>query len=236
MNQPFVVCHMLASLDGKIDGDFFGAPETLSALSAYGSLRGHYMPEATVYGTTTMLGGYADRPAPKFSQTTKLQYAEDYISPEGIKTANFIVSLDPNGTLGFSSHIIRKSGRAPAHVIQVLTSQASAEYLTYLREKGISYLFAGEKTISCKLLLDKLAQHFRISRVMVAGGGITNWSFLREGLIDELSLVLAPVADGGQAASIFEQGRFFASGKPTAFRLLEVKQLDGNALWLRYGS
>ena len=236
MNQPFVVCHMLASLDGKIDGDFFGAPETLSALSAYGSLRGHYMPEATVYGTTTMLGGYADRPAPKFSQTTRIQYAEDYISPEGIKTANFIVSLDPNGTLGFSSHIIRKSGRAPAHVIQVLTSQVSAEYLTYLREKGISYLFAGEKTISCKLLLDKLAQHFRISRVMVAGGGITNWSFLREGLIDELSLVLAPVADGGQAASIFEQGRFFASGKPTAFRLLEVKRLDGNALWLRYGS
>ena len=236
MNQPFVVCHMLASLDGKIDGDFFGAPETLPALSAYGSLRGHYLPEATVYGTTTMLGGYADRPAPKFSQTTKIQYAEDYISPEGVKTANFIVSLDPNGTLGFSAHIIWKSGRAPAHVIQVLTSQVSAEYLTYLRERGISYLFAGEKTINCKLLLDKLAQHFRINRVMVAGGGITNWSFLREGLIDELSLVLAPVADGGQAASIFEQGRFFSGGKPAAFRLLEVKQLDGNALWLRYGS
>ena len=236
MNKPFVVCHMLASLDGKIDGDFFGAPETLPALSAYGSLRGHYMPEATVYGATTMLGGYADRQAPKFSQTTKIQYAEDYISPEGVKTANFIVSLDPNGTLGFSSHIIRKSGRAPAHVIQVLTSQVSAEYLTYLREKGISYLFAGEKTISCKLLLDKLAQHFRISRVMVAGGGITNWSFLREGLIDELSLVLAPVADGGHAASTFEQGRFFSGGNPAAFRLLEVKQLDGNALWLRYGS
>lgn len=236
MNQLFVVCHTLASLDGKIDGDFFGATETLPALSAYGSLRGHYMPEATVYGATTMLGGYADRQAPEFSRTTRIQYAEDYISPEGIKTANFIVSLGPSGTLGFSSHITRKSGRTPAHVIQVLTSQVSAEYLAYLREKGISYLFAGEKTIICKLLLDKLAQHFRISRVMVAGGGVTNWSFLLEGLIDELSLVLAPVADGGRAASIFEQGRFFSSGKPAAFRLLEVKRLDGDALWLRYGS
>ena len=28
MDRPFVVCHMLASLDGKIDGAFFGAPET----------------------------------------------------------------------------------------------------------------------------------------------------------------------------------------------------------------
>ena len=72
--------------------------------------------------------------------------------------------------------------------------------------------------------------------MLAYGGGVTNWSFLLEGLIDELSLVLAPVADGGRAASIFEQGRFFSSGKPAAFRLLEVKRLDGDALWPRYGS
>lgn len=28
MERPFVACHMLASLDGKIDGAFFGAPAT----------------------------------------------------------------------------------------------------------------------------------------------------------------------------------------------------------------
>lgn len=56
----FVVCHMLASLDGKIDGAFFGAPETAPALHAYGELRGFYHCQATLYGTTTMLGGYAD--------------------------------------------------------------------------------------------------------------------------------------------------------------------------------
>ena len=28
MERPFVVYHMLASLDGKIDGAFFGAPAT----------------------------------------------------------------------------------------------------------------------------------------------------------------------------------------------------------------
>lgn len=30
INRPFVVCHMLASLDGKIDGDFFSVKESLS--------------------------------------------------------------------------------------------------------------------------------------------------------------------------------------------------------------
>ena len=56
MERPFVVCHMLASLDGKIDGAFFGAPEAAPALKAYGELRNFYGCQATLYGTTTMLG------------------------------------------------------------------------------------------------------------------------------------------------------------------------------------
>lgn len=62
-----------------------------------------------------------------------------------------------------------------------------------------------------------------------------NWSFAQAGLIDELSLVIAPVADGGTTAvSIFEQSDFLHSDAPVAFELSEVKKLDGNALWLRY--
>ena len=49
--KPFVVCHMLASLDGKIDGAFFGMPETAPALKAYGDLRGFYGCPAILYGT-----------------------------------------------------------------------------------------------------------------------------------------------------------------------------------------
>lgn len=60
MERPFVVCHMLASLDGKIDGACFGAQQTAPALQVYGELRGFYGCQATLYGTTTMLGGYAD--------------------------------------------------------------------------------------------------------------------------------------------------------------------------------
>lgn len=57
MERPFVVCHMLTSLDGKIDGAFFGVPETIPAIKAYGELRSFYGCQATLYGTTTMLGG-----------------------------------------------------------------------------------------------------------------------------------------------------------------------------------
>ena len=77
---------------------------------------------------------------------------------------------------------------------------------------------------------------FGIRRLMLAGGGVTNWSFLQEGLIDELSLVIAPVADGSTTAvSCFECADFLPQyGGPAAFRLKGAEPLEGDALWLRY--
>ena len=235
MNRPFVVCHMLTSLDGKIDGAFFGAPESASALKAYGELRGFYGCQATLYGTTTMLGGYADGRLSRLPMENDALPKEDFINPEGLAVGNFIVSIDPKGILSFSSHILEKKGRTAAHVIEVLTSQVSSEYLSYLRQRGISYLFAGDSSLDCAVLLYKLYEQFGIEKLMVAGGGVVNWSFLAEGLIDELSLVIAPVADGGTTAvSIFEQSELLPHREPMAFHFMEAKALDGDALWLRY--
>ena len=64
MERPFVVCHMLTSLAGKIDGAFSAAPQTAPALRAYGELRSFYRCQAVLYGAATMLGGYAYGPAP----------------------------------------------------------------------------------------------------------------------------------------------------------------------------
>ena len=231
----FVVCHMLTSLDGKIDGDFFRAPETGPAQQAYGSLRGFYRCQATLYGTTTMLGGYADGAVSSLPEEAPESSRQDFINPEGLAVGNFIVSMDPKGELAFSSHILEKKGRPAAHVIEALTSKASFAYRAYLRRQGVSYLIAGEESLDCALLLRKLHSLFAIDRLMIAGGGVTNWSFLQEGLIDELSLVVAPVADGGTSAvSIFERPSFLPDHGPVPFTLLEAKALEGNGLWLRY--
>ncbi len=231
----FTVCHMLTSLDGKIDGDFFSAPGAVPALEAYGALRGFYGCPATLYGTTTMLEGYADGPAPQLSQAGDFPPKEDFINQDGRSVGNFIVSVDPKGKLGFSSGTLEKKGRPAAHVIEALTEQASPAYLAYLKKRGISYLFAGRERLDCALLLQKLQAGFGIERLMVAGGGVVNWSFLQEGLLDELSLVVAPVADGNTTSvSIFERADFLPPHGPVSFALKEAKPLDGNVLWLRY--
>ena len=78
MNKPFVVCHMLASLDGKIDGEFFSAQESQPALAEYGKLRGFYGCQATLYGTTTMMGSFSEGVAREFPEITDSYPREDY--------------------------------------------------------------------------------------------------------------------------------------------------------------
>ena len=114
MSGMFVVCHMLASLDGKIDGAFFGAVEAAPASRAYGELRKYYGCQATLYGTTTMLGGYADGKVGSLSSISTPLSQEDWVNVKGRDMDNFIVSVDPKGELAFSSHISEKKGRERA--------------------------------------------------------------------------------------------------------------------------
>ena len=70
---------------------------------------------------------------------------------------------------------------------------------------------------------------------MLEGGGETNGSFLREGLVDELSLLLTPVADGrlGEPALFDVEGT--QPRKAVAkLRLKSVRKAATGMLWIRY--
>ena len=232
MDRPTVICHILLSLDGKIDGAFFSAPETMPALRKYGEVRKFYDCPATIYGTTTMAEGYADGFVSELPETDAAFPREDHLGDSDVK--NYIVSLDGEGVLKWHGKYLEKKGRPKTHVIEVLTEKVSDRYLAYLRGFGISYLFAGKETIDCALLLQKLKTLFGIDRVMLAGGGVTNQAFAASGLIDELSIVLAPTADGDSgSASLFETGGF-SPAAPAAYSLKTVEQIENDTLWLRY--
>ncbi|MBD5527707.1 MAG: RibD family protein [Lachnospiraceae bacterium] len=232
MNRPYVICHMLASLDGKTEGEFFSLPECRDAAAEYGNIRNFYKCQATLYGTTTMLEGYSDGLAENLPKADKTYSKEDHI--EKSETENYIVAIDTKGILGYNSAYSERKGRPKAHIIEALTEAVSEDYLAYLQKVGISYIFAGKERLDCGVLLEKLYKLFGITRLMIAGGGVTNRSFLNENLIDELSLVIAPVSGGNNdSVSVFESSDFVCGGKPAAFDLTEVKQIGG-CLWLRY--
>ena len=232
MERPYVICHILTAIDGKIDGEFFAMPETLPALKKYGEIRSFYDCKATIYGTTTVAEGYSDGYLAEQMICEKVYPREDFIADKSAE--NFIISLDPKGVLKWGGGWLEKKNRPKSHVVEVLTDGVADGYIGYLRELGVSYIFAGKDTIDCGLLLKKLKDLLGLERVMLAGGGVTNQSFAAAGLIDELSLVISPTADGDSgSASIFETGGFSAPS-PKAYKLKAVEQGEGDVLWLRY--
>lgn len=71
--------------------------------------------------------------------------------------------------------------------------------------------------------------------MMVGGGGTLNWSFVQNGLVDEVSVILSPIANGDPGGH-----RFFVAKEPytqikeTAFQLETVETLEHGTLWIRY--
>ena len=228
MNRPYTVCHIFSALDGGIVGNYMYAPETAAAREQYGKLRATFDSNAILYGTTTMLdfcdGYVADLPK------CKPVDRKDYIAPHAEK--NYVIAIDRHGRLAYSNGYLERHGLRQ-HIIEVLTKEVSDEYLAYLREKGISYIFAGNKDLECEIAMVKIKEIFGIKRLVIAGGGYIDWAFADSGMIDELSLVLAPAADGEQNVTVFERSDS-SLNRVIAFTLKDVVILDGNAVWLRY--
>lgn len=116
-----------------------------------------------------------------------------------------------------------------------MTGRASNAYKAFLRRLNIPYIIAGEDTLDCALAMNKLFRLFHVRTLMLGGGGILNWSFLQEGLCDEISIVIAAAADGSvKTPALFSDAGEFAESKAVSFRLLGIEEKQGGSLWLRY--
>ena len=233
MERPYVICHILSSLDGKITGSFMGTTAAGSLGAEYGKYRTEMNADAWLYGTAT---------TKEFTDFRKPVLEEMDEAPEGDFIAEdsanlYFVSVDVDGEIGWESGTFRNKGRAPAHVIEILTTTTPSAYKAYLRKTGVSYIIAGENKLDCETAMRKLYELFHIEKVLICGGGIVNWSFLQADMVDELSLFLAPVTDGSTGtASLFTQIPSLAEGKPVEFLLKEVERIGDGGLRLNYQS
>lgn len=198
MKRPYVVCHILSSLDGKINGPFMGTETAGRLAGEYGAMRSEMDADAWMYGTTTTQE-FTDFRKP---ERAELESAEasgpvpdgDFVADD--RAELYYVSVDTEGVIGWESGEFRNRGRAPAHVIEILTEGTPSSYKAYLRKRDVSYIIAGKEKLDCREAMEKLYRLFRIEKLLLCGGGGADWSFLDAGVVDELSLLMAPVTDG----------------------------------------
>jgi 2,5-diamino-6-(ribosylamino)-4(3H)-pyrimidinone 5'-phosphate reductase len=221
--KPYVICHMLGSVDGRIKQNIWGFKdhhkyfeETAFKINA----------DAWLVGRVTM-EEFSSKRKPALPKKRVTIPKEDYVAKI---SKTYAVVIDPSGKCFWDSNMV-----STEHVIEVLTERVSSNYLQHLREKNVSYVFGGKDELDLAVVLKKLYKLFNIKVVRIDGGGHVNGSFLKAGLIDEFSLVLAPVADGtiGQP-SVFEVEEGFGRRKATQFVLKSVKRIYKDFLWLKY--
>lgn len=93
-------------------------------------------------------------------------------------------------------------------------------------------MFGRRTRVDLSKVLVKLGREFGIRKLLLEGGGKINGSFLSADLIDELSVLIAPVADGSiGTATLFDAK---ARGPARKLGLVSVKRLKGDIVWLRY--
>lgn len=233
MNRPYIVCHMMSSVDGKITGPYMETKSAEAVGAEYERINAAYHPQAWMCGRVTTDENFTFHRLPYLPARSADVPEGDYVA---VKDAEmYYVSVDASGRIGWTDATLRYADRPPAHIIEVLSERAGAPYRAFLRELGISYIIAGREHLDCSLAVEKLKSLFGIRTLMLSGGGYINGSFLNEGLVDELSLVIAPVTDcSSDTVTVFEQPDFLPVKEPVEFSLKHAEQLRGGGVWLRY--
>lgn len=223
MDRPYIICHMVESIDGRIDCgmvDKISGDEYYTTLDTLGC-------KTSVEGRVTMEHYYALPDRYVATDKTPFGRKDTFRASE---RNDFHICPDTHGTLQWESAEM-EDGRP----LLILTSEnVPAEYLTYLRDKGISYIATGKNNIDLADAMAILKKDFGVDRLAVLGGGLINGGFLAAGLIDEVSLLLAPGIDGREGWRAMFDGISNQSRLPTKLSLQSVEKMDNDVLWIKY--
>lgn len=227
MTRPHVICHMMGSIDGRIVTD--GWPMSREGRKQYELVHASYAPDGWLCGRVTVQQHFTQgvRPDAEVAREyTGNTPRDDYRAPGEYDSFAFIA--DSHGRLVWETSEIEGD-----HVVVLLAEHVSDEYLAFLRERGVSYLLAGQREVDLPSALEKIAAQFGVRTLMLEGGGRINGAMLRAGLVDEMSLLVAPVVDG----RIGTPAVFDVDDDATAFQRLALESVERRAddvLWLRY--
>lgn len=222
--RPRVICHMGPSLDGRIvPSRWMKVATTLYA--EYERTAKTFDADAWVIGRISMepYAGKARIPARRSKERIP---RTDFVAEHGAQS--FAIAIDPSGKLRWT-----RSDIDGEHVIAVLTERVSDDYLAFLRDRGVSYVFGGKTDVNVRRVLEKLREHFGIETLLLEGGGKINGTFLAADVIDELSVLVVPIVDGSVGTpTLFDAPS--TKTRPLSLKLVAVEKLRGDVVWLRY--
>lgn len=220
--KPYIISHMVASIDGRIDCsmvDKISGDEYYTALEQLGC-------PSLLEGRVT-LEHYSAEKEP-FVPTMNKLVGKPSIHV-AVESDAYMVAIDTRGRLRWPSPEIDGTP-----LVCVVSEQVSEEYLEMLRQQEISWICTGKEAIDLPQAMEVLREQFAVERLAVLGGGHINGGFLEAGLIDEVSLLLAPGIDGRSGQTALFDGIEDKNRQPVSLKLTSVERLGNGTIWIRY--
>lgn len=224
--KPYVICHMMSSVDGHALTDGWDRTLKKQADTTYERLAERFDFDAWACGRVTM---------------EEIAHGEGY--PKGVAQAliprihhfarrdagKYAIAIDPQGKVAW-----KKNEALDSHVVAVLSEAVSDDYLAHLQSIGASYVFGGKHELDLAAVLELLNAELGIERLVVEGGPHVSGSFVAAGLVDEISVLIIPLVDGrGAHPASFEIAEQVWQ-QPLYLSLDSAEAQDDGSVWLRY--
>lgn len=218
---------MGSTVDGRIIGENWGENHNQYG-SLYEECHNTFESQAWMVGRVTMEKDFTEGKKLELTNASEPVKREAFIGDRD--ATSFAVAVDAHGKLGWDENEIDGD-----HVIEILSESVSDGYLKYLQSMNVSYVFAGKDTLDFNYALEQLHEHFKIKTLMLEGGGHINGSLLSAGVIDELSLLVLPIADGTAGTpTTFEITKVLKQTTARQLKLIAAEKLDYDVVWLKY--
>lgn len=222
--RPYIISHMMMSVDGRIDCPMvaqISGEEYYTALESFGTsskLSGRVTAALECTAVSEETNGCSGSTLGKESVHKEVESNE------------YTIVVDTHGRLQMSS------GEADGHQLLVVMSENVSEaHLEMLRENHVSWIATGKERIDLHRAMEILSEQFGVERLVIVGGGNINGGFLEAGLVDEVSVMIAPGIDGRRGETAVFDGCTWKGESPYHLKLQSVNQVpDTEVIWIRY--
>ena len=219
--KPRVILHTAVSADGRMDGF---QPD----LEAYYQLAGRFGEDVTLVGSGTLLqspeGEILSREPDEIPEPKEAGPGDDRpilaVPDSGDRVKNWVYLR----SLPFWRDVFALS-----------SSTASPEQIDRFKRQRVPFFLSGRTKVDLAAALSAIAGRFGAKTVRVDAGGTLNGVLLRQGLVDEISLLVHPQYVGGiSPRTLFRAEDLTAADGVIGLELAGNETLPGGLVWIRY--
>ena len=216
---PRIIIHNAISLDGRIDWLNFDFGLFYGFISRWNE-------DANMVGSNTLLKGFEELNQDQNETPEEME-------PDPNDQRPLLIVPDSQGRIRSCKLVlIQPYWRG---VVVLCSEKTPNEYLYYLNGSRIEYLMVGKEHVNYRSALQKLYDQYQIKTIRLDSCGTLNGILLREGLVDEVSILINPSLVGGTTPQSFFKASDLTSYEGVIkLKLLSVEKVTEDIVWLLY--